>query len=127
MAKPSLSLIVLRTAEISKSLVFYRTIGLEFIEEQHGKGPVHYVCEMGSMVIEIFPGQPGTAPDRKNAGATMLGFRVERLDDILETLRTARSVIITEPQTSTWGYRAVVQDPDGRAVELTQPIIKNDL
>ncbi len=120
MSRPALNLVVLRAANLEISLKFYQSLGLEFVQEQHGNGPIHYSCEIGSTVIEIYPGKPGTAPDRKNAGATTIGFQVENLDAVVKTLEDNRISILTAPQESQWGRRAVVQDPDGRAVELSQ-------
>ena len=116
----SLSLLVLRAADLDVTLGFYKALGFDFIREQHGTGLVHYASNLGEFVIEIYPGKPGTAPDRRHAGATMLGFTVDNLDQIVEALRTSGTLILTAPQDSEWGRRAVVQDPDGRAVELNQ-------
>lgn len=118
MTPPLLNLIVIRAADLEKSLAFYRALGLEFQQEQHGAGPIHYASIMREIVIEIFPGKPGSAPDRRQAGATMLGFQVENLEAIIEVLKNSEAAILTPPQDSQWGRRAVVQDPDGRAVEL---------
>jgi catechol 2,3-dioxygenase-like lactoylglutathione lyase family enzyme len=52
-----------RAADLEKSLAFYRALGLEFQQEQHGNGPIHYASIMRETVIEIFPGKPGNAPD----------------------------------------------------------------
>jgi lactoylglutathione lyase len=117
MADVSLNLIVLRSANIDAALKFYQTLGLTFVQEQHGTGPIHYACEMGKMVLEIYPAEAGTAPDRKSGGATMLGFSVASIDEILAQLSTT---IITPPKDSAWGRRAVVLDPDGRAVDLSE-------
>ena len=111
------SLIVLRATDLDRTLEFYRLLGLEFVQEQHGSGSIHFSAQIGGTVIEIYPGQPGTAPDRKTAGATTIGFRVVSLDAILEQ---SGAKILTPPQSSPWGRRAVVEDPDGRAVELNE-------
>jgi lactoylglutathione lyase len=116
----SLGLLVLRVADIPASLAFYRALGLEFVEEQHGTGPVHYSCQLNGMVIELFPGKPGTALDRRNAGATMIGFQVYDLDIVLENVSAMGATILTAPQVNNWGRRAVIQDIDGRAIELNQ-------
>ncbi|MEP7284489.1 MAG: VOC family protein [Chloroflexota bacterium] len=120
MPKPILNLLVLRTANLDASLVFYKCLGLEFVEEQHGTGSFHYACEIGGTVIEMFPGKPGTAPDRRTAGATVLGFQVTNIDELVETLQNSGSIVLTSAQESSYGRRAVVQDPDGRAIELNQ-------
>jgi lactoylglutathione lyase len=118
MADVSLNLMVLRTANVDSVLEFYRAVGLEFVQEQHGTGPIHYACEMPRLVIEIFPAEAGSAPERKSGGATMLGFTVASVDDVLARLAITP---ISAPKDSAWGRRAVVLDPDGRAIELNQP------
>ena len=67
MVQSSLSLLVLRTEDLERSVRFYRTLGLRFAEEQHGNGPVHYACELGETVLELYPAKPGSAPDRQAA------------------------------------------------------------
>jgi catechol 2,3-dioxygenase-like lactoylglutathione lyase family enzyme len=113
-----LNLLVLRTAHMDAMLAFYRALGLEFTQEQHGSGPVHYACERDGMVMELYPGEPGAAPDRKSGGATMLGFLVNDVDAVVATLEQAGISAISAPKDTAWGRRALVLDPDGRAVEL---------
>lgn len=120
MSEISLSLMVLRTDNIESTLAFYRAIGLQFQQEQHGAGPIHYSCQIGTTVMEIFPAEVGKAPDRKSGGATMLGFTVNALDETLETLANLGLTPTSPPKPSAWGRRAVVLDPDGRAVEISE-------
>lgn len=116
----TLSLIVLRCVDLEASRTFYSALGLYFELEQHGNGPVHYSCQLGDHVLELFPGKPGSAPARLVGGATMHGFHVESLEAVLSSLQAQQAEIIHSPSDSPWGRRAVVLDPDGRAVELTQ-------
>ena|SRR5258706_15365265 len=116
----ALNLLVLRTADLERALAFYQAIGLTFVQEQHSSGPIHYACDMGALVVELYPGKQGIAPDRKNAGATQIGFQVTNLDTVIDSLNQQGCTIITTSQDSAWGRRALVQDPDGRAVELTE-------
>lgn len=120
-AQASLSLLVLRASDLEKALAFYQAVGLAFTQEQHGSGPVHYSCAIGGTVMEIYPGEPGTAPERKSGGATMLGFNVPALDETLKALADLGYTPITAPKDSAWGRRAIVTDPDGRAVEISEP------
>jgi lactoylglutathione lyase len=120
LTKPALNLIVLRASDVDKTLKFYEAVGISFVQEQHVSGPIHYSCEMDSIIIEIYPGQPGTAPDRKNGGSTTLGFRVVALDSILAAVQHMGAKLLTNPKDSPWGRRAVVEDPDGRAIELNE-------
>ena len=116
----TLSLIVLRCVDLEASRTFYAALGLCFETEQHGNGPVHYSCQLGDLVLELYPGKPGSAPARTVGGATMHGFRVTSLDAVLSSLRVQQAEIVHPPSDSPWGRRAIVLDPDGRAVELTQ-------
>ncbi len=50
-----MAVFVLRTNEVEKTLEFYQTLGLTFVQEQHGNGPVHYACESNGNVFEIYP------------------------------------------------------------------------
>jgi len=116
-----INLVVLRTANLVSARSFYETFGLSFVEEQHGSGPVHLSCERGGIVLELYPGKPGQAPERLNAGATMLGFSVESMAQTLEKLTAQKVVVVTPPKESPWGKRMVVLDPDGRAIEVSEP------
>ena len=121
MGNATISLLVLRTAQMDKSLAFYRALGLIFVEEKHGSGPVHYSTQIGSIVMEIYPGEAAAPINSKGGGATMIGLRVDSVDSVLAGIQTLGAQVLTAPSDSPWGRRAVVLDPDGRAVELSQP------
>jgi predicted enzyme related to lactoylglutathione lyase len=103
-------------------LGLYRALGLNFKEEQHGSGPIHHSCDLGGTILEIYPGTEGGDPDRRASGATSLGFRVPSVDGTLSTLEKIGVSVIVRPKDSEWGRRAVIADPDGRAVEISQSI-----
>ncbi len=119
--EPRVSLIVLRTADVERVLRFYRALGLVFVQEKHGTGPTHFSATLGSTVVEVYPARTDREPDRRAPGATMVGFAVESLDVTLATLRREGARVITEPKDME-PRRAVVEDPDSRAVELTQAL-----
>ena len=120
MTELMLGLLVLRSSQIEASLTFYRALGLAFAEEKHGSGPVHYSSRVGATVIEIYPGLVQEPLNYRGSGATLLGFSVASLDAILDALKQIDTPILTAPMVSAWGRRVVVQDPDGRAVELNE-------
>ena len=97
----SLSLLVLRCADIEMSKQFYSTLGLSFTLEKHGSGPEHYACVLDGTVIELYPRKEDITDK------TRLGFHVHDLETIASALGAATKE----------GY-AVVKDPDGRNVEL---------
>src|SRR5262249_3032512 len=94
-----LNLLVLKTPHVGRMREFYQAIGIEFTEEQHGNGPVHYAGKVGDVVIEIYPLPAGSMPD----ATTRLGFGVASLAAVLEAVRNTG---------------AVVRDPDRPPVEL---------
>ena len=107
----NLNLLVLKTHRLDELLKFYTAIGFRFSMERHGNGPTHYAAELGGAVFELYPlpEEVGQA-DR----TTRLGFTVPDLDAALRALESAGFVQGTTPP----GNRAVLRDPDGRAVEL---------
>jgi predicted enzyme related to lactoylglutathione lyase len=115
-----LSLMVLRAADAARTRRFYEALGLTFTPEQHENGVLHYACELGGTVIEIYPGKAASPPDANSAGATMIGLRVADLDRAYVTVTTQGAKSRRAPADSSLGRRAVVEDPDGRVVELTQ-------
>ena len=120
MAKIIPNLIMIRSVNVDVSLAFYQTLGLAFAEEQHGKGPVHHACEIDGFVFEIYPAESGNAPVYTDGGATMLGFQVDVLDDVLAELESIGIHPKTPPKESPWGRWCMVFDPDGRAVNLSE-------
>lgn len=116
---PTLSLMVIRVTDIDRSAAFYAALGFTFTCEQHGKGPVHYNTTLGDKgngtVFELYP-----ASERFPVTPFRLGFAVASIQTVLERWRRTGYDVCTEPKASPWGPRAVVTDPDGYTIELTQ-------
>lgn len=107
-----LNLLVLRTPRMETMRAFYSALGAQFESERHGKGPEHYAATLGDgLVLELYPSREGAVPDSE----LRLGLSVE---DIAATLRSLGQIV--EPRHTQWGLRALVQDPDGRTIELVQ-------
>src|ERR1019366_2289596 len=58
---PTLSLLVVQSADVEAAKDFYSDLGLSFVEEKHGKGPVHWSATAGALVLEIYPCQVGNS------------------------------------------------------------------
>ncbi|MFT4690773.1 MAG: lactoylglutathione lyase [Limisphaerales bacterium] len=112
--KPGLNLVVIRAADLKVARTFYEPLGLEFTAHRHGTGPVHLACELDGLVFEIYPAKENSTAD------TRLGLSVSSVDELVAKLRDSGSRVVTEPSDSEWGRRAVVCDPDGHRVELTE-------
>lgn len=117
MGNVKLSLIVLKTRQVDSLRSFYGALGIELAEEQHGKGPVHFAGKIGDAVLEVYPLPEGSS---SADATTRLGFVIDNLAEVVGALKLFNTPIVTEPQVTEWGLRAVVRDPDGRAVELYQ-------
>ncbi|MGH7200174.1 MAG: VOC family protein [Planctomycetaceae bacterium] len=50
-----------------------------------------------------------------------MGFRVPSIEQAVERVEKLGIRILTAPQKSVWGWRAVVVDPDGHRVEVVEP------
>ena len=117
MAHVSLTLLVLKTRQVEQLRLFYQTLGVELVQEQHGKGPVHYAGRAGDVVIEVYPLPDDAGPVD---ASTRLGFAVEDVAEVVRALEGVGARVVTPPKETTWGLEGVVKDPDGRSVELTQ-------
>lgn len=111
-----LSLIVLRSANPEHSAGFYQALGLSFVKHWNGSGPEHFASQLGPVVLEIY----NQRDDQECTSATRLRFRVQSVDIVAALAEESGGKILSHPRDSEWGRRAVVQDPDGHKIELTQ-------
>lgn len=112
-----LNLLVLKTHHPDRLKDFYSALGISFAEERHGDGLKHYAGRIADLVLELFPLPEGGSPAD---AATRLGFVVSDVDTAVRSLEATGGTVAVRPRRSEWGYRAVVRDPDGRAVELCE-------
>lgn len=119
MTTPYLDACVLSCQDLTAAGAFYRALGLPLEDEQHGEGPLHAACELGGLHFALYGSQnPGQATPRQTAGATMVGLRVESVDAAFAAGLAAGGLAVQEPADFPWGRRALLEDPDGRVVEL---------
>lgn len=110
-----LKLLVLRSPNPALLMQFYSTLGLDFDYHQHGKGPMHYAAQLGEMVLEIYPLAKG-----QNAADLhlRLGFEVSDFEQVMENLEQQNVRVLQVPHQTEFGYLSVVEDSDGRKVEI---------
>lgn len=100
--RPRLSSIVLYSKDVNTTLKFYSSLGIDFKQEKHGKGQIHYSAQLeNGVLIEIYP---GNKPPR-------IGFQVDSVDKIIPGIQA---------KDSEYGRFAVLNDPEGRVVELRE-------
>lgn len=114
---PVANLLLIRSPEIHHAVRFYQELGLVFVLHSHGSGPEHYSAEVSGFVFEIYPQR--SADDTTTN--VRLGFSVDDVGTVVESLRRSDVEIVTEPQDTQWGRRAVVKDFDGHTIELLTP------
>lgn len=110
-----LKLIVVRTPDPENLADFYALLGLSFHHHRHGNGPWHYSGQIQQTVFEIYP---LSKTQSKADESLRLGFSIDDFDHIVELLRIRNTRFITEPIETEWGIMAVIEDPDGRKIEL---------
>jgi lactoylglutathione lyase len=109
-----LNLLVLKSGDMARLVSFYQLLGIQFEHHQHERGPFHYAAEVGNMIFEIYP-----LPENESVNISIrLGFSIENVDSTVDKLRSAGIKIFRDPQQTAWGYICIVEDPDGRKVEL---------
>lgn len=109
------NLIVIKTIRLEELKKQYELIGIQFQYHQHGNGPFHYSAELDDLIFEIYPlPKSQTVVDN----TTRLGFTIKDFNETVNRIQESNWKIISEPQTTEWGTIAVIEDLDGRKVEL---------
>lgn len=110
-----LKLLVLRSPNPVRLMLFYSMLGLEFDHHQHGNGPMHYAAQIGEIVLEIYPlakGQNAADPHLR------LGLEVVNFEQVMKNLEQQNVRILQVPHQTEFSYLSVVEDSDGRKVEI---------
>jgi aminoglycoside 6'-N-acetyltransferase I len=112
----SLGSLIFFSSRMDEALAFYRALGVPLEREQHeDESPVHYAAELNGVHVALYEASPGSATRFREGGCTWPGFSVEDLD---ATLARLPARVLTAPEERPWGMRAVVEDPDGRPIEI---------
>jgi lactoylglutathione lyase len=114
-----LKLIVVRTPDPAKLANFYAVFGLSFQHHRHGNGPWHYSAQIQQTVFEIYPLSKTQSSADENL---RLGFSINDFDHTVDLMRTANTRFVTDPMETEWGIMAVIEDPDGRKIELYKSV-----
>jgi lactoylglutathione lyase len=114
--------LVLFSGRAAQTASFYRALGIDLADEDHGDGYVHAATNLGGVHFAVLEAEAAT--DRalawREAGSSFPGVYVDSLEQTLAALTKLGAPLLLAHQTRRWGCRAVVKDPDGRAVEINQ-------
>lgn len=110
-----INLLVIRTENPETLKTQYEKIGFKFDYHKHGNGPFHYASELNGFILEIYP---LTKSMTKADNSLRLGFEIENLEKKVESLKKTDWRILSEPKETEWGMISIIQDLDGRKIEL---------
>jgi len=89
---------------------------LVFVEEKHGGGPQHHAWENAGFVLERY-----SAAEDQSLDNVRLGFSTPLLADLARNILHAADVtVLKAPYATTDRLIMLLQDPDGRKVEVSQ-------
>jgi len=108
-------LIVIRTPDIERLSKFYTLFGLTFDYHKHDKSPYHFSTTVDKTVIEIYPLSKSQTQHDKSL---RLGFSIDNFEYTIDLLKHEGIVFTSEVAQSEFGIMAVIEDPDGRKIEL---------
>jgi predicted enzyme related to lactoylglutathione lyase len=109
-----INLLTIRALDVERAVRFYEALGLRFIRERHGRGPVHYAAVCEGLAFEIYPLRAGDVATR----SARLGFRVANVAVSTQDLLAAGGTLHAGPLHTDRGTCSVVVDPEGHKVEL---------
>lgn len=110
-----INLLVIRTKDPEKLKNQYEILGHEFEYHQHVNGPFHYASEQDGFVFEIYP---LTKLMDKADDSTRIGFDIKDLKISMNDLKETNWIIKSDLTETEWGLTAVIEDLDGRKIEL---------
>lgn len=111
-----INLIVLKVKNIERTRQFYNQFGFVFKSEQHENGHQHYSFNINGLIFKIYPALADLSNLTQNI---RLGFQVENLSQLFTNI-TDIEKIISPPQNTPFGFRAVIKNHDGHVIELTE-------
>jgi catechol 2,3-dioxygenase-like lactoylglutathione lyase family enzyme len=111
-APRAVTLTVLRCTDVERAREFYEALGLVLVAEQHGTGPRHYSSTIGQTVLELYPRRGA------ESSGVRIGLSVSDLAAAVNAVERVGAKIVRTVATE--APSAIVEDPDGHTIELTQ-------
>ena len=116
--EPQLTSIIINTGRAEAMLQFYGRLGLEFVKKQVSKGGECHKAFIGPVELTLYTVK-ATAGSR--APDMQLTFQINNLNDVVADLvKIADVQCLMDPTLLPDGNKAILLDPDGRAVELVE-------
>jgi catechol-2,3-dioxygenase len=115
-----LSGVLLVSTRPERLAAFYRDVLNVPLEAEEHEGTLpHWGCTLGDVHFAVHPVED--FPDgRSGVGAVKLAFTVFDLASVVQSLREKGVSLLKEPEDTGFFVSAMLEDPDGNLVELTQ-------
>jgi catechol-2,3-dioxygenase len=120
-----LSQIILDVRDLDRSLDFYvRMLGLTVTHQEDCEGNrLAYLNTGGTEILLLQQPECDQDPSMERSGGLVVNFRVHDLPSVSETLDRNEIIVLRRLEMAIWGDRTLlVQDPDGYAVLLSEPV-----
>lgn len=112
--------VTLNTANLTALVEFYTFLGFELKKANVSRGSELYRAQHGNVELCLYG-----LIDKKNSVSPVLqlGFQVAALKDLFGKIKSIEGVtVLLEPTELPGGLKAIIKDPDGNSVELTEQI-----
>ncbi len=120
-----LSQIILDVQDLDRSLHFYsRLLGLKVSRQEDDEGNrIAYLDTGGTEILLLQQPEGEQVPMMDRSSGLVINFRVCNLPAVSETLDRNEVIVLRRLEMAVWGERTLlVQDPDGYAVLLSEPV-----
>lgn len=115
---PELTSIIINTAHPEEMLQFYGRLGLEFECRQISKGGQCHRAFLGPVELTLYESK---TPPTAHRPDLQLTFRIKSLEQACADLAKIKGVeCLMDPTLLPDGNKAILLDPDGRAIELIE-------
>ncbi len=111
--------ITLFANDMNETAKVYQAIGLSFVQEQHGSGPIHLAHEKDGFVLEIYQ------KHQPQSDAVMLGFDVENLPVVQGSIAETAGTVVKDTARIDGTRRMIIADPEGRQIYLQEAKPRN--
>jgi lactoylglutathione lyase len=110
----SLAALIITCKDLEASVRLYRAVGVDLKEARHS-GPLHYTASLGGVHFALHP--TDGVPREAQSGA-QVALLVNDLEASLGAARALGAPVLQTPAPRPFGVSAVIEDPDGRRLEL---------
>ena len=112
----SVGLLVLRSDDMDRLAAFYTALGLNFVKHSHPPCGEHYSTTDESCVFEICQRKNG----QRATTDVFFGLNVSSVGDSVESAVANGGTVMRSSEGSQWGSTAIIRDPDGHRVMLSE-------